>query len=554
MKNIDISKIDWTDKNQVLKAVEENGELLKFAKNFQNDQEVVLVAVKRSPSAVIYASIDLKNSLEFAKEVVKTNGLAIYYINDEFKNDRDVMLYAVKENGNALYYVDKKSQNNEMIVQEAVIQNGLSLKFASKRLRKNFDIVMFAVRNNGAALAYVHRSLKKNKDLVESAVENNAEAFYHASKKLQRDKTFVKQLVQINGLVLEYASKKIRKNKEIVLEAVKQNGNALRFASKRLQRDKELIFEAVKQNPEVLEYVEKNLSDKNYNLLIRDIIFIGNRPDILKYANRLTEKQYYDYIYASVSNNPDSLKTLSTFISEEEYKRIVFDFAIDFPEILGLEHVREKLCKDKEFFRELSKINGSALQYADESVQTDFNIVYDAILNNPEVLKLLEDKLSKKEITIGTYKTTLYDSLVHKLVKEMPEILTYVSEEYAKQKEAIIADIVMNPEALMYGIDYLEQETKGNAKDLKDCLLACVELNPECLGEIYELQKNKDYANIRDYAGEKDKRFALEAVKRNPKAINYIHKKFKKDDSILDEALKKDPTVLEDLSERSSSR
>ena len=66
--------IDYTNRDMVLKAVQENGLALE------------------------YASDELKDDVEIVITAVNNNGLALMYASDELKKDNDIIRAAVSEN------------------------------------------------------------------------------------------------------------------------------------------------------------------------------------------------------------------------------------------------------------------------------------------------------------------------------------------------------------------------------------------------------------------------------------------------------------------------
>ena len=81
-------KTQWNNKQQVLKAVSQSGNSLRFAsEELKNDKGVVLAAVTQDG-----------NCLRFASELLK--------------NDKEIVLVAVNQDGYALQYASKKLQND----------------------------------------------------------------------------------------------------------------------------------------------------------------------------------------------------------------------------------------------------------------------------------------------------------------------------------------------------------------------------------------------------------------------------------------------------------
>jgi hypothetical protein len=114
---IKMSKI-ITDRDEAIKAVEQNGDALQYAsKELQGDREVVLKAVGQDGYALEYASINLKNDKAFVLKAVGKDGYALEYASEDLQGDREVVLKAVRQNGLALYYASDTLKNDPEFLQ-----------------------------------------------------------------------------------------------------------------------------------------------------------------------------------------------------------------------------------------------------------------------------------------------------------------------------------------------------------------------------------------------------------------------------------------------------
>ena len=133
---------DWNDFNFVLKQVQQKGLALKFVSNFQDNEEIVKIAVQQDGWALCYASKRLKDNEEIVKE-------------------------AVKQNGWGLEFASKRLKNNEKIVNEAVKQNGYALQFASCNLQKEF------IKKQPELIKYVKQTPELVKLAIDSGLKDN---------------------------------------------------------------------------------------------------------------------------------------------------------------------------------------------------------------------------------------------------------------------------------------------------------------------------------------------------------------------------------------------
>ena len=85
-------KTDWSDKKEVLKAVQFDGMLLKNASNnLRDDKELVLAAVNSVGSALKYASDNLKSDKELVLLAINKSSKEITFIPDSLKDDKDIL-------------------------------------------------------------------------------------------------------------------------------------------------------------------------------------------------------------------------------------------------------------------------------------------------------------------------------------------------------------------------------------------------------------------------------------------------------------------------------
>ena len=111
------------DRDFVLEVVSEDGAALEFVKNFQNDREVVLTALKsytRPTCPMAWASEDLKSDRSFVLSAVKETGEALYYVADEFRDDREVVLEAVRSKGYAIQYASDNLLEDKTFLLHAI--------------------------------------------------------------------------------------------------------------------------------------------------------------------------------------------------------------------------------------------------------------------------------------------------------------------------------------------------------------------------------------------------------------------------------------------------
>lgn len=147
-------------KEEVLKAVLENGLNLSLYRNYNNDYDVVMTAINNNPLALNFVGEDMLKNYEVVLNAVSRNGvllrLATFY-----KNDLDIVRSAVLNDPKALEFAGGIAQNDYDIVLSAVSRNGMMLEYASLNLRGDYFIVHTALKQNYEAFRFANLSLDK---------------------------------------------------------------------------------------------------------------------------------------------------------------------------------------------------------------------------------------------------------------------------------------------------------------------------------------------------------------------------------------------------------
>jgi len=162
--------------------------------------------------------------------------LTLQYVSSELQDNDTLLLAAVKKNGLALQYASSRLQDTDFIVSTAVKQNGFALQHASSRLQDANAIVSAAVKQNGLALQHASSRLQDDDLVAWHAVKQNGLALQLATSRLRDDHQIVKDAVMQNGWALEYASSRLQDNwSGIVYFAFRQDIRTQQYASARIQ-------------------------------------------------------------------------------------------------------------------------------------------------------------------------------------------------------------------------------------------------------------------------------------------------------------------------------
>ena len=171
----------------ILHAVKNKGTMLSKFEEFQDDEEIVLEAVKNDKSSIIYASSRLKDDKKFVLKAIKIDTYILRFISKRLKDDKEVVLEAIKANKNKnnfiLKFISNRLKDNKEIVMKAIKTNCIDLKYASPRLRDDEDVIRTAVNINGWTLHYASERIMKKMEIVYEAMLN----YYSERKSIYED-------------------------------------------------------------------------------------------------------------------------------------------------------------------------------------------------------------------------------------------------------------------------------------------------------------------------------------------------------------------------------
>lgn len=135
-------------KSIVLAAVQVSGYALEFAsEELRSDPEVVMTAVKQCGAAFKHCLGDARESREIAIAAVSCDEVqCLDAVPERFQNDREVVLIAVAKWGSALQHASEPLRADREIVLTACRAEPSAFEYASLELRSDRDFVQEAMK------------------------------------------------------------------------------------------------------------------------------------------------------------------------------------------------------------------------------------------------------------------------------------------------------------------------------------------------------------------------------------------------------------------------
>lgn len=164
---------------------------------------------------------------------------------DEYNDNKEIVMIAVTRDGNQLEYASNRLKNDKDIVMAAVTQDGWSLEYASDELKKDKDVIKRAIKTTANALVFANEDTRNNKEFVIRAIEEAENKKIYGileflSDELRDDKDIVLKVIEY-GDDFAFVSERLRSDKDVVLKAIKSNWRNIQYADKTIINDIEII-------------------------------------------------------------------------------------------------------------------------------------------------------------------------------------------------------------------------------------------------------------------------------------------------------------------------
>ncbi|KAG2387450.1 hypothetical protein C9374_001782 [Naegleria lovaniensis] len=237
-----------------------NLDCIMLYSTLSSDKEFYLDTVHRHPSALEFASEDLKNDKEFILSCVALNGKALQFASPSLRNDKQVVFEALKQNRFSLSFASNEIKSDKAFMMKAILENhhvrtsaSQALQFASQELWNEQDLI-FSANPSHVLTAFMYWEIENSRQKPQAQVALSIRELY--MNKLKQDRNFLLHAVALDGTMLKHGSDDLKNDKDIVFEAINNTEDALRYASDSLKHDKEFMLKIVQQKPRVFTLFE----------------------------------------------------------------------------------------------------------------------------------------------------------------------------------------------------------------------------------------------------------------------------------------------------------
>ena len=136
---------------------------------------------------------EFQDDTELVQVAVTKNGMALQYASLRLRDDCETVSIAVKKNGLSLQYASALCKNNAAIVQQAVTSDGNALEFVAEELLSDRDIILKASHTCKAEL--IPAEFLDDEEVAWNLIGHDCSAFAFLSEDLRNNAEFVTEAV-----------------------------------------------------------------------------------------------------------------------------------------------------------------------------------------------------------------------------------------------------------------------------------------------------------------------------------------------------------------------
>ncbi|RAR73825.1 DUF4116 domain-containing protein [Flavobacterium aciduliphilum] len=281
------------------------------------------------------------------------------------------------------------------------------------------SIILALNKINGLGLSFASENLKKDSEVLLQGIKNDFRAFYFVDNSLKENKPFIIEALKKNVSIFQILENRIQNDEDICLEKTKQE--CLIFFEKEIRDLLYKNYELFENSNEVHEEDCSQETINYYNILSNEIDcglmyleeYAKDGPFFCTYESFFPYellKNDEDYILNLFEIWPHTLVDYNVFYSVASSRLLKSkNFII---ELLKLQSSIDSLRKsvkwnwtdfpisywsDDEFVKAAIKVNGNALQYANDSYKKDKELVIQALKSSKSAIQFVDESLKNDE-------------------------------------------------------------------------------------------------------------------------------------------------------------
>jgi len=276
------------------------------------------------------------------------------------------------------------------------------------------EIILALINFNGLGLSFASENLKKDREVILKAIKNDFRAFYFVDNSLKENKTFILEVLKANYWVYSLLTEKLKKDDDILFETGKQE--CLFFFKKEIEdiEAKEYSFRYNSQEvhdedcrQETIDFYN-NISNEIENSLINSKEYAVDGPFFFAFE--------FSFSYELLKNDEDYVLNLFKLWPHHLVDYNIF-YSVASSRLLQSKEFIVELLKSKtkgaviwswnefptsywsyeEFVKAVIKINGDALQYANDIFKKNKEVVVEALKSSNSAIQFVDESLKNDE-------------------------------------------------------------------------------------------------------------------------------------------------------------
>jgi len=243
---------------------------------FQEDEELILYALSKSPSSIVKVSPKLLSKRNFIIKAVKV-GCHLSTIPNKYLDDKELILDVITTSKRdrhyipdpPLKYVSRRLRADKDVVQASLERLGSSFQFIAEEFKEKKSMILFALRHcqdtYNPAFRFIPDNVKHDRKYILEAVSQNGSAYQHVPPELEQDPEIVMtalHAVYNSNMVSSHIPKSVlEENKTIALHLVSVHFTSLMNMPTKWKQDKDIVMAAIAVKSRNFEHVHNSLRD-----------------------------------------------------------------------------------------------------------------------------------------------------------------------------------------------------------------------------------------------------------------------------------------------------
>ncbi|EFC48245.1 predicted protein [Naegleria gruberi] len=290
------SKLLTSNSNIMKIILSRNGNLLKYFPNYQNDRELVKIALQSNVQAFEFASQELRSDFELCNMALSINGSLMKYVtNEDVKNNKGIALNSIKNSETSFRYLSENLKSNLEFCKIVLKSNYRIFPYLPYELRNDESIFKLQPKVESLPFEYFGEDIKKNInfqksmlqrgnslslilpyntsiDIQQFAIKCNPENIDHVYNEIKLNREFIKECAKETNLTFNYVYNEFYNDREMSLWFCKCNAFNYAYINPLFEQDDQIKWVST------LEFFDRKYIENDIDLL-------KMFPEGLKYAS-----------------------------------------------------------------------------------------------------------------------------------------------------------------------------------------------------------------------------------------------------------------------------